>query len=257
MNTFLELYSYRSVLGQLVRQQLVLRYRRTILGYLWTLINPLLTMSITAIVFSSILGMDLKSYVVYLFSGLMAWNCFNAIATQSSGVYISNESLIKKIYLPKLIFPLSQSFAVLIDSFLSFLAIYIIIYCITLDLSSSVLFIPIAYIILFTFSLGVALVFSVATVFFRDLQYVISIAMQAWYFLTPVMYKANGVSKEVATLIQLNPVTPFVEMFQDLLFFNQMPEKNLIIECCIYAFVSMLFGIIVFNKSKNLLIYRL
>lgn len=256
-NLIHEVYSYKSVLAQLIRQQLVLRYRRTILGYLWTLINPLLTMSITAIVFSTILGMDLKTYVVYLFSGLMAWNCFNAIVTQSSGVYIANESLIKKIYLPKFIFPLYQSIAVLIDSILGFLAIYIIIYCIAQDISWSILFVPIAYIILFVFSLGVALVFGIATVFFRDLQYVISILMQAWYFLTPVMYKANGVSTEVATLIQLNPVTPFVEMFQNLLFLNQMPKEDLIIECCIYAFISMVFGLIVFNKSKNLLIYRL
>ena len=252
-----ELYSYRSVLAQLVRQQLVLRYRRTFLGYLWTLINPLITMTITAFVFSTLLGMDLKEFVVYLFSGLMAWNCFSGVVTQSSGAFIANEALIKKIYLPKIIFPLCQSLAVLVDSFLSFLAIYIIILLVNQEISWSIFFIPAAYLIVFIFSLGIALIFSVATVFYRDLQYVITILMQAWFFLTPVMYKVSAVSPEAAYFIKLNPVTPFIELFRGPLFLNEMPDTSIIATCCLYAAISMLLGILVLVKKKNFIIYRL
>lgn len=252
-----ELLQYQPVLWQLVSQQLVLRYRRTVFGYLWTLINPLITMSITAFVFASLFKMDLKTYVVYLFSGLIAWNCFSTIVTQTSGVFIANESLIKKIYLPKIIFPLSQAFSVLIDCFFNFLAIYLIVLFIRPELTGTILFIPIAYLILFTFSFGIALLMSIATVYFRDLQYVLSILMQGWFFLTPVMYKVEGVSKEAATLINFNPVTPFIELFRAPIYLNSIPSNSIIYICCLYALISLAIGIFIFNNYKNLIIYRL
>jgi ABC-type polysaccharide/polyol phosphate export permease len=96
-------------LRQLVMQQLILRYRRTALGYLWTLINPLLMMSVTAIVFAFLFKIDLKTYTVFLFAGMIPWYCFSSIVTRSGGSIINNEGLIKKIYLPKIIFPLGVS----------------------------------------------------------------------------------------------------------------------------------------------------
>jgi len=214
-------------------------------------------MSITAIVFSALFKMDFRSYVIYLFSGLMAWNCFCSIVTQLSGVFITYESLIKKIFIPKIIFPLAQSIGTLIDSLLSFIAIYTIIYLINPEISWSILFIPVAYLVLFIFAFGIGLIVSVATVFYRDLQHVISILMQAWFFLTPVMYKVSGVSLEAASLIKLNPVTPFIELFRAPLFLNQMPQSGTIATCCIYAAVSMALGALVFMRYKNLIIYRL
>ncbi|QWD49716.1 ABC transporter permease [Polynucleobacter paneuropaeus] len=256
-NPIVELYSYRYVLEQLIRQQLVLRYRRTFFGYLWTLINPLLTMSITAIVFSALFKMDLKTYVVYLFSGLMAWNFFSAVIIQSSGVFVANESLIKKIFIPKIIFPLSQSIGILIDSLLSFIAIYAIIYFINPVISWSILFIPAAYLILYIFSFGIALLVSVATIFYRDLQHVVTVLMQAWFFLTPVMYKVGGLSLEASFLIKLNPIMPFIELFRAPLFLNQIPEAGTLATCCIYSAVSVTLGVSVFSRYKNLIIYRL
>jgi ABC-type polysaccharide/polyol phosphate export permease len=117
---FSELYGNRNVLQQLIAQQLILRYRRTLLGYLWTLINPLLMMSVMAVVFSTLFKADLKTFAVFLFAGMIPWNFFSSVVTQSGTAFINNESLIKKIYLPKAIFPLSIAFALLVDSLLSF-----------------------------------------------------------------------------------------------------------------------------------------
>ncbi|MFZ3036586.1 MAG: hypothetical protein WA112_04800 [Rugosibacter sp.] len=102
-------------------------YRRTVLGYLWTLINPLLMMSVMALVFATLFKADLKTFAVFLFAGMIPWNFFNSVVTQSGMSFINNEGLIKKIYLPKAIFPLSIAFALLIDSVLSFLALFVII----------------------------------------------------------------------------------------------------------------------------------
>ena len=103
----IEVSKFKFVLQQLVRQQLILRYRRTALGYLWTLINPLLMMSVTAVVFSTLFKLELKTYAVFLFAGMIPWNYFNSSVVQSGSSFINNESLIKKIYLPKSLFPLS------------------------------------------------------------------------------------------------------------------------------------------------------
>ena len=103
-----EVHASRAVLWRLVRQQLILRYRRTVLGYLWTLINPLLMMSVMAMVFATIFKEDVKVFAVFLFAGMIPWNCFNSIVVQSSGSFINNEGLIKKIYLPRELFPVSS-----------------------------------------------------------------------------------------------------------------------------------------------------
>ena len=177
-----ELYGSRNVLSQLVAQQVILRYRRTALGYLWTLINPLLMMSIMAVVFSILFKADLKTFAVFLFAGMIPWNFFSSVVTQSGTSFISNEGLIKKIYLPKVIFPLSIAFASLIDSLLSFLALFAIILALGGMFSWSLLFLPISFVLLFLFTMGLGLIMSIATVFFRDLQHIVLVAMQGLFF---------------------------------------------------------------------------
>lgn len=145
----LELYDSRNVLFQLVAQQLILRYRRTALGYLWTLINPLLMMSVMAVVFSNLFKTDLKSFAVFLFAGMIPWNFFSSTVTQSCSSYINNEGLIKKVYLPKLIFPLSVAISLLIDSLLSFFALFIIIIALDGTFSWSLLMLPIGFALIF------------------------------------------------------------------------------------------------------------
>ena len=140
---FLEVFATRAVLWQLVRQQLILRYRRTAVGYLWTLVNPLLMMSVMAFVFSSLFKSDLKDFAIFLFAGMIPWGLFNSVSTQSAGAYINNEGLIKKIYLPKIIFPMSIAIALLIDSVVSFFALLLIIIAIGGSISWSLLFLVI------------------------------------------------------------------------------------------------------------------
>lgn len=261
MNNFFTMFSElrisRSVLMQLVKQQLTLRYRRTILGYLWTLINPLLMMSITAVVFSNLFKLDLKTYAVYLFAGMIPWNCFSAIISQSSSSFIYNEGLIKKIYLPKIIFPLSTSLGILIDSGLSFIALFLIILAIGGHLSWALLFIPIAFFILFLFALGIALISSVATVFFRDLQHVIPIMMQAWFFLSPVMYKNETLAGKVAWLVSYNPIVPFIELFRAPLCSGNLPHISTLTSACLFTIVSLFFGFLFFLRQEDKLVFRL
>jgi len=252
-----ELRASRSVLSQLVRQQLILRYRRTMLGYLWTLINPLLMMSITAVVFANLFKLDLKTYAVFLFAGMIPWNCFSSIISQSGSSYIYNEGLIKKIYLPKIIFPLSTSLGILIDSSLSFLALFLIILAIGGQISWALLFIPVAFALLFLFALGIALISSIATVFFRDLQHVIPIALQAWFFLSPVMYKNESLAGKVAWLVSYNPIVPFIDLFRAPLYLSSLPSLSVIASASAFTLTSLFIGILFFLIQEDKIVFRL
>jgi ABC-type polysaccharide/polyol phosphate export permease len=254
---FSELYSSRNVLLQLVRRQLMLRYRRTMLGYLWTLINPLLMMSVMALVFAALFKADLKTFAVFLFSGMIPWNFFSSVVTQSGTSFINNESLIKKIYLPKAIFPLSIAFALLIDSLLSFLALFAIILFIGGSLTWSVLFIPVAFLLLFFFAVGIGLIMSITTVFFRDLQYVILIAMQGLFFLTPILYKHEALAGKVAWLVGLNPVVPYIELFRAPLFQAALPATSVILQAAVISFSAMAIGLYVFLGQEKKIVFRL
>jgi ABC-type polysaccharide/polyol phosphate export permease len=245
------------VLWQLVKQQLILRYRRTALGYLWTLINPLLMMSIMALVFSTLFKEDIKTFAIFLFAGMIPWSFFNSVVAQSGSAFISNESLIKKIYLPKIIFPLSIAYALLIDSMLSFIALFFIILMIGGTLTWAMIFIPIAYLLLFFFALGVGLIMSVATVFFRDLQHVILIGMQGLFFLTPIIYKHNSLSGNIAWLINLNPVVPFIELFRAPLYDGNMPTTDVVIASVLISLAAMIVGLTVFLRQEKKLVFRL
>jgi len=252
-----EVREYRHVLFQLVRQQIILRYRRTFFGYLWTLLNPLLMMSVTAVVFSTIFNMELKTYAIFLFSGMIAFNLFGTIVTQSGQSLIGNEGLIKKIYIPKILFPLATSLALLIDNILMTTSLMLIIVMIGGKVALPVIFIVVAYVLLFLFSFGLALVFSISAVFFRDLQHVIGIVMQALVFLSPVYYRSDSLKGKVQGLIELNPLSAFIELFRAPIYVGTMPATETIALSAGFALVSMVFGIWFFRKYEYRVAFRM
>ena len=256
-NLFTELLKSKDIIFQLTAQQLTLRYRRTIFGYLWTLINPLLMMAIMAIVFSTIFKSDLKDFAVFLFSAMIPWTFFSSVVTQSGGALIQNEGLIKKIYLPKIIFPLSVSFALLIDSCLSFIALFSIIMAIGGELSWNILYIFPSYILLYIFSLGIGLTMSIATVFFRDLQHVILIAMQGLFFLTPIFYKHEAITGSAAWLIKLNPVIPFIDLFRMPIYYAKAPSTVTLTAAGLISLIAITTGMLIFKTQEDKIIFRL
>jgi len=252
-----ELYGSRSVLQQLIAQQLILRYRRTLLGYLWTFINPFMMMSVMAVVFSALFKADLKTFAVFLFAGMIPWNFFSSVVTQSGTSFINNEGLIKKIYLPKIIFPLSIAIALLIDSALSFAALFLIIIALGGSLSWSLLFLPISFLLLFLFAMGFGLIMSVATVYFRDLQHVILIAMQGLFFLTPILYKQDALAGKIAALVALNPITPFIALFRMPLIEAAVPSAHLFAQATTIATTTIAVGLFIFIRQEKQIVFRL
>ncbi|PJD93159.1 MAG: hypothetical protein CK424_02940 [Legionella sp.] len=245
------------ILYQLVRQQLILRYRRTFLGYLWTLFNPLLMMSVTSVVFSTIFKLDLKTYAVFLFSGMVAYNYFATCVAQTGQSLLGHEQLLKKIYVPKVLFPLSVSFTLLVDSILMASSLFIIILGIGGKLTIALFFIPVAYVLLYFFSFGLGLILSICVVYFRDLQHIVGIVMQVLLFLSPVFYKPDSMAGKVKRFIDINPLTYFIKLFRDPICEGHIPELNVIFIAAVFAIVSFIAGTYFFGKNENNIVIRL
>ncbi len=214
-------------------------------------------MSVTAVVFSTIFNMDLKTYAIFLFAGMIPFSYFSTSVVQSGQSFIQNESLLKKIYVPKLLFPLGVSVALLIDSLLTFVALFLIVVVIGGKISFALIFVPFAYLLLFLFTFGVALVMSVSTVYSRDLQHIVGILMQALLFLSPVFYKPDALQGKVAWLISLNPLTQFIDLFRTPIYSGEFPSLTTVLISMALAATSVFVGLWFFAKHENKVAFRL
>lgn len=252
-----ELLLSRPLLSQLIRQQMTLRYRRTALGYFWTLVNPLMMILIMGVVFSSLFKEDLFQFTAFLFAGMIPWNFINSVVGQSGSSYTNNEGLIKKIYIPKIIFPLSIVITLFVDALLSFAVLLLLIILLGGKISWAIFFVPIALILLFIFAVGVSLIIAIANVFYRDLQHVLTIVMQGLFYLTPVLYIRDTVPSTLAVLVSLNPLTPLIEIFRTPISARLLPGYYTLCIATVISFGMLAIGIWIFLRQEKKIIFRL
>ncbi|KVO55711.1 ABC transporter permease [Burkholderia stagnalis] len=252
-----ELFAYRHVLYQLVTQQLLARYRRTIFGYLWTILNPLMMMTVSAVVFSHIFRFGLRDYAIFLFAATVPWNFFNGCVVQAGGSIVANEGLIKKIYVPKLVFPISTATGCLLDSLFGLIALFVIAFVVGARVTPALFFLPLSFVILYFFALGIALILAVAMVYFRDLQHLISVLMQALFFLTPIMYQPDALSPALQRILRFNPMVYFVDLFRAPIYRSELPSMTVIGVSAFAALASFSIGLKIFRSYENKLIFRL
>ena len=240
----------------LTKTNTYLKYRGTILGYAWALINPLLMMFTLAFVFSTIFNMPLKNFVIFLFSAMVPWNHFANTIMNSSSCMIANEGLIKKINLPIIVNPLSISLSVFIDTVFTFIALSIIMIFFGAKLSLSLLIIPFSLILVCLFSFGIGVIFSILTVYFRDTQHLLTIVLQALFFLSPILYDKTNMIGPLKYLIYLNPIVPFIDLFRNpYLRVNFLHQLQFFYQLFIQFVPFVKF--IIFNRFKRDIIFKL
>ncbi|MDX2036021.1 MAG: ABC transporter permease [Isosphaeraceae bacterium] len=253
----IELTRYLPVVQNMVVQELRVRYQRSVLGFLWTLLNPILMMTTMTIVFSQIFRIDARTYSVYLFSGLVPWTFLSSSLNDSAFCIIQNESLIRKIYLPKSIFPITRVLINLSTFVLSFVALFIFLWPLGARPSWAMLFLPAAIGLFAVFTLGLSLILATANTFFRDCGHLVAVFLQAWYFLTPILYEAKDLSPEVRNRFWLNPAYPFVRLFQAIIRDGVWPDPPSIAAASAFALISLGVGYVVFKSHEDKLVFRL
>jgi len=224
ISPFIDVYRCREVLFNMVSQHLKVKYRRTYFGYLWSLLNPILQLTVLTMVFSHVVRLNMKDYILYLFSGLVVWNFLSACIQQGGVAILENEHFIKTIYIPKLIFPLAKMILAAVDFFSSLVALTVIGLFLGLKFPVTMALLPLAVVPMFAFCFGVLLLVCVGTVYFRDIQYLSAVFLQLFYFLTPIIYPFDMIPPQFQQVLKLNPILYEVVPFQKLIYYGQIPS---------------------------------
>ena len=256
-NICLSLKKYKFLLCQLIGRDFKVKYKRSILGVLWSLLYPILTMAVMALVFSNIFKFSTPgvNYLVYLLTGLVMFNYFNEASNLAMSSVVANFGLINKIYIPKYIFPLSKCLFVGINFLLTLIPLYAIILITGTPLNIYHLLLPYAYICLFIFTLGMGLILSSVSVFLRDMFYIYGIVMTIWMYLTPIMYDINMISVQFQQFFKLNPLYHYINFARRIILYNEAPTPFTFAICAVTSLLTLLIGVIVFKKTQDKFIY--
>lgn len=239
------------LLQELVSRDIKIKYRKSILGVLWTLLNPLFMMIVLSVVFSNIFKFDVENFPLYLLSGQVIFNFFVDCTTSSMTSIIGSAPLIKKIYIPKYLFVLSRCFSCAINLMASFTALICVTLAMRMELHVTLLLsiIPLAYLVII--SLGVSMILASMAVKFRDIIHLYSVFTTALLYLTPVIYPLSILPEKIKILVMLNPLTNIVMMFRNVYMYNTLPSFSSLAIATVEAVILCATGVYVFWKKQD------
>ncbi len=242
---------FKPLLSELVARDIKIKYRRSVLGVLWTLLNPLFMMIILSVVFSNLFKFDIENFPLYVLSGQVVFNFFNDATTSSMSSIIGSASLIKKVYVPKYLFVLSRVFSSFINLMASFTALILVMIATRVELRWTVVLSVFPLFLLVVFSLGVGLLLAALTVKFRDIMHLYSVFTTGLMYLTPVIYPMSMLPQKIKTIVLLNPLTNMLEMFRDTMFNAKCFSAGSLAIGMVEAVIMLAIGLFVFYKNQD------
>lgn len=249
IRTFLQ---YQDLLRELVIRDIKLKYRRSVLGYVWSILNPLLVMTVLAVVFSAMFRRNIENYPVYLLIGRTAYDFLTSSTNQAMRSVTGNAALMKKTYIPKYIFTLAKVTSGLIDFVFSLGALLIVMVVTGTKFYWTCLLVPVVFIQLYLFCLGLGFLLAVLHVFFRDIQYIYRAVTTMWLYLTPIIYPIERLPHALQLLIKAaNPMYYYVAQFRDLAMYGRIPGPRIFWGGWIFGIVMLAIGLSVFQKYKD------
>ncbi len=219
-----KLFSYWELLVTLTRKELKVKYRGSVLGFFWSLLNPILTMAVYSFVFSIVLRAGIEEFAIFLICALLPFNFLSNSVNYGTGIIISNSNLVNKIYFPREILPLSIVFSNLINFFFELVALFIVLAVLGYKFYLFLYILPVLIFIQFFLVVGMTLLVSALNVFFRDLQHLITIIMMVWFFGTPIIYPLHLVPEKYQIFIKINPMTIYAAYYRNVFYYVKYPE---------------------------------
>lgn len=247
-----ELYDYREMIFSLVKKDLRGRYKGSVLGFLWTFINPLLQLMVFTLVFSVIMKAGYDQYYLFLFVALVPWMFFASSVQDGFTAIIREKDMVKKIYFPREVMPISTVTSGFVNMLLTFIVIFIVLILSGKGINPvAVLCLPFVMIVEYILCLGIAMIVAALTVYFRDLQYILGIFTMALQYMTPVMYGSEMVPDWAMPIFQANPMTPIIEMYRQILYYKTVPEMASLLYVLVLGIAFIALGFFCFNKLQK------
>lgn len=257
VDEILALIEYRDLVVQLVERSIKVRYKRSVLGVAWTMLNPFFTMLVLTVVFSQVFRFSTKNYPVYVLSGVMAWNFFSNTTTAAMGEMVWGGGLLNRIYVPKAVFAVTALGTSIVNMGLSLIPLFVIALFLGVPITPALIAMIPAVILMAMFSLGVGLLLSTAVVYFADMLPVYDVLLTMWMYLTPIIYPLDIIPPAILPFFKLNPMYIMVEAFRAPLMTGLVPGWDIWGLAIVYAVVSLVMGGIVFASRSNEYVYRI
>ena len=247
---------YKPLLKELVSRDLKVKYRRSFLGYVWSLLNPLLMMCVMTLVFSYMFRFDIPNFPLYLITGQTLWTFFNESTNMSMYSVLQNGALIKKVYIPKFIFPISRVLSSFVTMSFSLAAIVIVMIVTKAPFYWTILLFPVPLIFLLLFATGIGMVLSALSVYFRDITHLYGVLTLAWTYLTPIFYPVSALPEEIVPIVQGNPMSSYITFFREIVLYGTVPEPAMWFRCALISLAALVVGLAVFRKmQRNFILY--
>ena len=244
------LSKYSMLLGELVKRDIKIKYKGSALGILWSVINPLLMMLVMSFVFGMVFRFQIQHYIVYLLTGQVLFSFMNEATTLSMNAILWNGSLLRKIYVPKYIFPISKVLSTLVNLGFNLISVFVIMAIDGVPFSWALFMIPVVIGFLFIFTLGLGLLLSTIVVFFRDMQHIYGVITLAWTYLTPIFYPINQLPENYQFFFKLNPMYQYINYFRIIVLEQRVPGWEINAVCLLCAIIMLLIGVSVFKAKQ-------
>jgi ABC-2 type transport system permease protein len=250
-----ELVGYGNLLRELVARDLKVRYKRSVLGVLWTMLNPLFLMVILAFVFSHVLKIQVEHFAIYLLSALILWTFFSQATSWSTACFLSYAPIIKRVYVPRSIFVLATVLSGVVNLVISLVPLAIIMVVVGHSFSPALAFLPVPILLTTLFALGISLALAPLSLMFADIVPIYQVVLSAWIYVTPVIYPLSALPEEYRRILVLNPMTHLVEAFRTPIYQGAIPSRNVLITSAVSGLGTLLIGSAIFKRYSDRIAY--
>ncbi len=251
MNIFKKIYNYRELLKTNVKKEIRGRYKNSFLGVLWSFLNPLLQLLVYSVIFGALLAGGDKTYPIYICVALIPWTYFTTAITQAAFTVIGNADIIKKVYFPREILPVSVVTSGAVNFIISTIIILAFVIFSGVGLSWYILLYPFILLIQYVLLLGIGFIVSSVTVYFRDLEHIIGVVLMAAFYATPIVYKLEQLPHTLQILVNLNPMTHLINAYRDIFYYHQMPNMEILVTLLGISLVLTVVGYFIFKKLQK------
>jgi|SRR5579864_1917616 len=250
-----DIYDYRELIWALAMKELRVRYKRSVLGFVWALLNPLLMMIVLTLVFGTIMRFSIDHYAIFLLSMLLPWTFFTQALTYSVESVVGNADLLKKVHIAKVVFPVAAVVSNIVNFLLSLIPLALLVLVLRFPLHWTWIYLPVPMLGLFLFTLGSSLFLAAINVFFRDISHIIQIILSAWFYFSPIIYSLDFIPAKHRWLFKLNPMLYVLNGFRLSIYYGLLPQFTSVAMSLACGVAAVLIGYGVFRRYQESFVF--